>query len=132
MSTKTYRTRSVTVQAIQFDGSNLSELEVAIKEVTGHSSNLGELLEIGAWVIISTSSYQILPNSVFTRVYEPVDPVADSKSPTHVLNPQRSCHSCLHYSLSNTGVGRCELFNEVIDSELLAAEDCSAFEAVTY
>lgn len=39
-----------------------------------------------------------------------------------------SCFQCQHYDFHFLGPGRCQLFDEDIDSEIYAARDCAGFE----
>lgn len=41
---------------------------------------------------------------------------------------KQSCFDCEHYLWNPFGNGRCLLFDEEIDSELHAAQDCAGFE----
>lgn len=38
---------------------------------------------------------------------------------------KKTCFSCLHYAEEE---GRCQLFDEYIDSEIFAARDCPGYE----
>ena len=41
---------------------------------------------------------------------------------------QRTCFTCEHYAWNAFGNGRCELYDEPIDSEIFAARDCAGYE----
>jgi hypothetical protein len=120
-----YWTKSTPVDAVQYTGINLGEIEVVIKELTGRDVTLGGMLDVGAWVVISGTSYQVLPNSHFHRIYE-----AENDAPKTHLSVQvvpipiaKTCFTCVHHLDT-----RCMLFDEQIDSEIYAAADCSGYE----
>ena len=39
-----------------------------------------------------------------------------------------TCFQCQHYAFNFLGSGRCQLFDEEVDSEIFAARDCAGFE----
>lgn len=129
---RTFRTRTSTIQAVQFDGRNMDELELAVKEVCDREAFFADLMEVGCWVLLTPpqgdriGSYQVLPNSVMRRCYEPVDGSAPQVTmPVQVIPIPiaKTCFSCIHH-LGN----RCELYDEEIESEIYAAMDCSAYD----
>lgn len=134
MSLQTYRTRSTLVAAIQFDGGNLEEINQLL--IAAKRTPLADLLEVGAWVTFTDTSFQVLPNSAFQRIYEPVETVTTHDGYQYELpidrpvvdTLERTCYRCANYAMTNGGVGFCTLFNEQIDSEVHAAADCSGYE----
>lgn len=132
---QTLRTKSSDVQAIQFNGDNIADVEVAIKEVCDRDAFLAPLMEVGCWVLLTPPTidrqgvYQVLPNSVVSRVYTtvgdatPVIPVP-SLPRAQTLRVTHGCFACQHYRAADS---HCVQFSESIDSELQAASDCHNF-----
>lgn len=113
-----FQTRTIVVDAIQFNG-DVTELEVFIKEHTGRDVELGLVgLAESAWVVCVNGGWQMLPDSVFQRVYEPA-----ASDPHQFTFKEKTCFVCAHYRDSY-----CTVFDEVIHSELRAAQDCEAFD----
>lgn len=117
-----FRTRSTTVEAIQFTGFNLCEIEEALREVTGRNVSLGSMMDVGCWVTIAPS-YQVLPNKHFMQVYEPADGPVNLSVQVVPIPVAKTCFTCIHHFGT-----RCQLFDEQIDSEIYAAADCSGYE----
>lgn len=105
------------VSAHQFDGHNHLEIETALREHTGRIIKpvLGDG-DVGAWIVLQPQNrWQTLPDKAFHRIYD----VESSPKP-------RTCFECQNFVMV-TGTGRCMIFDEPIDSEIVAARDCDGF-----
>lgn len=106
------------VTAVQFDGHNQLEIETALREHTGRIIKpiLAEATDAGVWIVLQPNNrWQTLPDAAFRRIYA----VEEAPKP-------RTCFECQNFVMV-TGTGRCMIFEEPIDSEIVAARDCDGF-----
>ena len=108
-----------TVEAIEYTegpaGSNREYIERELERHLGRAISLAALLEPGSFVLLQPNArWQTLPRAAFLRLYEPAK--------------AKTCFDCKFFVLVD-GSGRCGVFDEPIDSEIVAGSDCDAFEA---
>lgn len=109
-----YRTRTVEVEAYHYDGTNLARIETLVGQAVGTEVHLDKALTKDSWVVISGRNWQALSETLFRRLYER-------------SGAAQTCFDCTHYGQID-GRGRCSVFEEDIDSEVLAGSDCDAYD----
>lgn len=114
MKVSAYR-KAEAVTAIQFDGGNAAAIE---RELAQHTGRIVKPIltddDRGVWIVLQPAGrWQTLPDVAFHRTYNVEKP--------------RTCFDCVHYGMAN-GAGRCNVFEEPVDSEIVAARDCDAFD----
>lgn len=109
--------KSEHVTAIQFDGGNRHQIETALREHTGRIIRpILEAGDAGVWIVLQPQNrWQTLPDAAFHRIYDVEEPPKP-----------RTCFECQNFVMV-TGTGRCMIFEEPIDSEIVAARDCDGF-----
>lgn len=107
--------KAETVEAIAYTGANQAQIERELEKHTGRTIPLTwSVIEVGSYVLLQPDRrWQTLPRGAFRRLYD--------------AQVTQSCFDCSHYGLLD-GVGRCDIWNEVIDSEIASGADCDAFE----
>lgn len=65
--TRKYRHKPTIVQAVQWDGTNMEEVEALVGEKLGDTITL----PVGWWFILGKDGWFICPDSVFQDEYEP-------------------------------------------------------------
>ena len=108
--------KSEQVTAYQFDGGNARQIETALAEHTGRIIKpiLDPQKDRGVWIVLQPlGRWQTLPDRAFHRVY--------------AIERPRSCFECVHF-VTLVGTGRCTVFDEPVDSEIIAARDCDEYE----
>jgi hypothetical protein len=103
------------VEAIVFDGTNKTECEAALQKHTGNKIALVlEQQDAGVLVVLQPNRrWQTMPAITFDRIYDRDVP--------------KNCFDCKHYGVID-GAGRCGIWDEPIDSEIVDGADCDAFE----
>ena len=105
-----------TVEAIAYTGHNAAFIEAELKTHTGRTvTPMWTGIEPGSYVLLQPEGrWQTLPRRAFLRMFD--------------AQVAKSCFDCSHYGLLD-GAGRCDIWNEVIDSEIVSGADCDAYES---
>ena len=121
MTYQNFRTRSVPVRAMRFEGDEAEARRLTEREL-GREVKMPYGVPEGGWLLIDDmGGVTALPDIVFQRCYLPT-----SDQARVVAERPQSCFDCENYAASPTGA-TCMVYNERIDSELISAKDCPSY-----